>query len=999
MTENIVAMSERRFIETHNFPVEKVNQASAGEKKGGGRPPHWEMVFWWTRKPLAGARAVIAAALLPEGTPVDEFLRITKLSEKTPHRHNPTLLAKYAERFRSAKLLDPFAGFGSIPLEAVRLGIGEVVAVELLPTAYVFLKAVIEHPKWIAEKKMGQKFLEDLKRWGNWIVEQLKNDPDIRELYDEDVAVYIGTWEVKCPHCNRYTPLVGNWWLARVSGRGEEEEESEEEEEEEGARRGAFERLVWMEPVRQNGEVYIRVVDLNRELRRETITARVNARQGVVEAEGRRYAMPRPNIDARKEVATCLLCNNQIGKGSGGWYIKEALRDWNQKLEQYLAGEIDLDALLKAKARPRLLVKVKLTNEDLEFEPATPQDTEKLWKALEKLKRMWGDPDIPVEELWKYTHGTAGQLSIWTWGFDKFYKLFNPRQLLTLVKLVKLIREVGKKVEEERLKQGWDKDGAFKYAEAVTTYLTIAFVNFVDFNSISTYWEVVWGTNKRTMAFRGIAMTWNWIDENPTANITGSITRSLNSITEGLGYLSIAISENPGKVRVLLDDATTLDKLDDEKFDIIVTDPPYRDDVAYAELSDFYFVWLKRALGDVRSVAGVAMLAPRFYPEAFFKEGVEIETQWKEFASKEVSESEGRAKYFGVGNAFAHFKSLLNKSFATMARLLRDDGLLITYYAHTSPEAWEALLEAGWLGAGLRITAAHGIVTESAQRVTARGKTSLDTSIVAVWRKGVSGEALADQIYAEAVKTCAEYADRARRGGLGGADLFVATLGCVLSKFTQYKSIVGVGDLKRQGLERLVSECIYPAAAESIARSLGAYSGGARLSPPSLFYLLVKVLVPRGQRAARRRMDRSSVIIFAIGTRSDIDDLRRLRIVERDRDRFTLLEPPSNGELRSSLEQTLTERGLRPSQPVLRCAVDALHLLEHFAVTLPKDLFMRRYNELKTAHLRHVEEAEALAKVLYTVLPREDREKAALEAFLKALGIATSGELDSYIRQ
>ncbi|MEM4592018.1 MAG: hypothetical protein QW196_01290, partial [Sulfolobales archaeon] len=548
-------------------------------------------------------------------------------------------------------------------------------------------------------------------------------------------------------------------------------------------------------------------------------------------------------------------------------------------------------------------------------------------------------------------------------------------------------------------KEGWSEEDAFRYAEAVTSYLAITICKHADWNSNVSGWQLSYLIAAHTLAMRGIATVWNWGEYNPLSGYRGTFKAMWENAIDSIWYLVTAVSSSPSKFRILLDDATILSSLGNEKFDIIVTDPPYRDDVAYAELSDFYFVWLKRALGDVRSVAGVAVLAPRFYPEAFFKEGVEIETQWKEFASKEVSESEGRARYFGVGNAFAHFKSLLNKSFVTMARLLRDDGLLITYYAHTSPEAWEALLEAGWLGAGLRITAAHGIVTESAQRVTARGKTSLDTSIVAVWRKGVSGEALADQIYAEAVKTCAEYADRARRGGLGGADLFVATLGCVLSKFTQYKSIVGVGDLKRQGLERLVREYIYPAAAESIARSLGAYSGGARLSPPSLFYLLVKVLVPRGQRAARRRMDRSSVIIFAIGTRSDIDDLRRLRIVERDRDRFTLLEPPSNGELRSSLEQTLTERGLRPSQPALRCAVDALHLLEHFAVTLPKDLFMRRYNELKTAHLRHVEEAEALAKVLYTVLPREDREKAALEAFLKALGIAPSGELDSYIRQ
>ncbi len=994
-------VSERRFIETPSFPVDKVNSASAGEKKGGGRPPHWEMVFWWTRKPLAGARAVVAAALLPEGATLSEFLMMTKLSEKTPHRHSPTLLAKYAERIRNAKLLDPFAGFGSIPLEAMRLGVGEVVATELLPTAYVLLKAVLEHPRWIAGKRPGDKFLKDLEKWGNWVVEQLKNDPDIRELYDEDTAVYIGTWEVKCPHCGRYTPLVGNWWLARVSGRGEEEGE-EEEEEEEGVKRGAFKRLAWMEPVRQNGEVLIRVVDLNKELGKREVTAKVNAKQGVVEAVGKRYSVPRSNIDVKRETATCLLCNNPIKKGAEDWYVKEALRDWNQKLEQYLAGEIGLDALLKAKARPRLLVKVRLANKDLEFEPAVPQDTEKLWKALEKLKQIWGDPDIPVEEMTPYGGVTLGDVPLI---FKKWFKLFNPRQLLTLVKLVKLIREAGKRVEEEKLREGWGRENAHKYAEAVTTYLAIALVRYADYNAVTTFWNYggqLPAQVAHALSMRGIAMSWNYGDVSPFVEIsgTGTFYSNLRKITEKvLPYLINAISDSPSRVRVLLDDATTLSRLGGEKFDLIVTDPPYRDDVPYAELSDFYFVWLKRALSDVRSVAGVSVLVPRFYPEAFFKDGVEVETQWREFADKEVSESEGRARHFGVGNAFAHFKSLLNKSFEAMARVLKDDGLLVTYYAHTSPEAWEALLEAGWLNAGLRITAAYSVVTESAQRVTARGKASLDTSIVAVWRKGVSGEALADQVYADAVKVCAEYAERARKGGLGGADLFVAALGCVLSRFTQYRNIVGVGNLRRQGLERLVKEYIYPAAAESIARALGAFSSGARLSPPSLYYLLVKVLVPRGARAARRSMDRSTAILFSIGTRSDVDDLMGLRIVERDGERFTLFEPPSNGELKSSLEQTLAERGLRASQPVPRCAVDALHLLEYYAVALPKDAFLRRYNELKSAYPQYVEEAEALAKVLYAVLPREDRERAALETLLNALGVAPSGGLDSYIRK
>ncbi|MEM2165538.1 MAG: DUF1156 domain-containing protein, partial [Candidatus Bathyarchaeia archaeon] len=123
------------------------------------------------------------------------------------------------------------------------------------------------------------------------------------------------------------------------------------------------------------------------------------------------------------------------------WRVKKALKEWNEKLEKYLTGEIRLEELKQATARPKILVKAKTTNKNLEFEPATQQDNEKLWKALEKLKQMWGDPDIPTEPIAKY----EGR-SIWVmvYGFDKWFKLFNPRQLLTLVKLVKLVREAGR---------------------------------------------------------------------------------------------------------------------------------------------------------------------------------------------------------------------------------------------------------------------------------------------------------------------------------------------------------------------------------------------------------------------------------------------------------------------------------------------------------------------------------------------------------------------------
>ncbi|MEM1636084.1 MAG: DUF1156 domain-containing protein, partial [Thermosphaera sp.] len=595
------------LLESNNFPIEEVNIASAKEK-GPGRPPFWEMVFWWTRKPLASARAVILASLLGEGFDPTRFLRIAYPSyegrgkfSKTPHRFNPSvhlLDENVQERIRSASLLDPFAGFGSIPLEAVRIGVGRVVASELLPSAVVFLRAVLEYPKWASDEGLGDQLVKDVEEWGKRVVEGLRNDPDLKELYDGEAAVYIGSWEVKCPYCGRYTPLIGNWWLARVKG-------------EKG-----FKALAWMTSEKGSDGVEIRVVDLtgSEDLSKAEPITRGNKTVGV-RVNGREYRVGdpalngEPNINARNQDATCLYCHARL-KGNGGkWIVKESLKTWNQNLEKYLKGEATLDELKNSPARPRILVKVKAeaAGKNLAFEPATQQDSEKLWRALEKLKQIWGDPDIPTEPIPEY----EGR-SIWVtaYGFDKWFKLFNPRQLLTLVKLVKLIREAGRRVEEEKLKQGWDKQKAHKYAEAVTTYLAIALCKHADYNSMESGWQLSYLIAAHTLAMRGIAMVWNWGEYCPFSNYSGTFKTMLTrSIGEAIEYLISAVSGSPSRVEVVLDDATVLGRLGDERFDLIVTDPPYRDDVAYAELSDFYYVWLKRALCDSNG----ATLAPRFH--------------------------------------------------------------------------------------------------------------------------------------------------------------------------------------------------------------------------------------------------------------------------------------------------------------------------------------------------------------------------------------------------
>jgi len=266
---------QKRFIESLEFPIGEVNQASSSEK-GPGRPPFWEMVFWWTRKPLIGARAVIAASLLPEDVDAEKFKKMICLDKSSPHRNNPEIPPEWKEFFSGKKLLDPFAGFGNIPLEALRLGLSAT-AVELIPTACLFLKAVLEYPK-----KFGKELVEDVERWGNWITEKLKEDKDLKEIYDDDVAVYIGTWEIKCPWCKRWTPAIGNFWLARVKDS-----------------RKRYTRLAFMKPKLKGDEDAIDIVDLNK-MHTDISGAKVNTKNREILIDGKTYKVPEANIASRK---------------------------------------------------------------------------------------------------------------------------------------------------------------------------------------------------------------------------------------------------------------------------------------------------------------------------------------------------------------------------------------------------------------------------------------------------------------------------------------------------------------------------------------------------------------------------------------------------------------------------------------------------------------------------------------------------------------------------
>jgi putative DNA methylase len=966
---------EKRFIESVNFPFSVISEASEPEK-GPGRPPHWEMVFWWTRKPLISARAIIAGCLLPEKTDRQRFLRSIGINikyrtggkpvfEKTPHRVNPEL------KFKGMRLLDPFAGFGSIPLEGLRLGL-DVTAVELLPTAYVFLKAVLEYPA-----KYGKKLVGDVEKWGNWVTERLKEDPLIKELYDGDVAVYVGSWEVKCPNCGKWTPLVGNWWLARVKGK-------------EG-----YERLAWMEPEKKGGEIAIKVVDLNKKFGDEAVKeARVEGNKVVL--KGKEYRVPESTIEARRELGTCLHCNQpimQVDPETGKHYteVKKLPKEVKEKLRSYVKFALDLynngtgygtsmdlpPWLNEIPARLRLLVKVKQKQGDLEFELCTENDQEKLDFARKEILKTLeaNDVDIPKEGISLYS---VRYLFPILYGMIEWYKLFNPRQLLTIVKLIKLMREAGKQIEQEKVKEGLSKEEAHKYAEAVTTYLAMILLKFVDYSSLMAGWNqsLIMG---HSLSMRGIAMMWNWDEMVPWASWTGTYERNLQTSTNALSYLISATSSH--YLQVSLDDATVLSKVNsDEKFDLIVTDPPYYDDVPYAELSDFYYVWLKRALSDAED----GHLVPRFLPEAFFEKigdnWVEVSTQWEKYALSEISLNPPRlGSNASYEDGVKHFQNLLKSSFINMASRLNENGLLVTYYAHTNPDAWKALLEAGWEAASLRVTNAFPLTTESAQSVVKRGKLSMDTSIVVVWRKGCEGSIEASELYAEMVEKASDRARELLDLGIIGRDLIIGTLAAALATATRYREVRVMGKIDTS---TLVDKYVYPATYLGLAK---AFARKADLkesvkTPEGMFYLIVKSTLAG---AKKKILESTDARIFSIGTSLDLNSaLKDLKLLKAEKESgakvakaksLRLLEPVSKEG--SKLTEFLEVREIGVTDPKIRCSVDALHLLEYWAVRYAREEFRRRLDELKAKYPVQVEDALSMARIMARVLPSEDMEK------------------------
>ncbi|RLE74001.1 MAG: hypothetical protein DRJ56_08280, partial [Thermoprotei archaeon] len=548
------------------FPTERVSNESLRER-GARFPPLFYLHLWWARRPLIGCRATIAsAAVRVEGRPDEELVReferavglLLPKGARPAYNYQPDL-SWIASRsnVREARLLDLFAGGGSIPFEALRLGFREVVAVEYNPVAYVVLKATLEYPL-----RYGERLVRDVERWARWLLEEARRR--LAKYYPPHPkgrpTNYIWV-RVFRSRDGTLVPALANPILSK-----EEDPDSD--------MISGYAMKVRYEGKRPRIEVF-------------------------------KYLCRRKRDRIKKDIeglkATCSNFKGGLLECPDGTTLslsemraqyKRCMRSWE---EEGAYGR-----------HPAVLAAVKL--EDGSFVKPTPEMVKAAREAEEDLRRAWSE--LVEEDLVPVECVPRGEKNgtLLTWGMDKYYKLFNARQLLSHATIVRLIKEAYERICSEVEDE--------EYAKAVATYLALAHGKLLDYNSVLTRWDP-YGAGSINHTFDRHAYTFgrDFGEGDLVTPVKGLLDWALFSntgVVAALRRIVELLRGVEGEVRVVLGDAADPSLyVELGEFDYVVTDPPYYSNVQYCELSDFFYVWLKRSIGHLYPEAFSTKLTPK----------------------------------------------------------------------------------------------------------------------------------------------------------------------------------------------------------------------------------------------------------------------------------------------------------------------------------------------------------------------------------------------------
>jgi putative DNA methylase len=386
---------------------------------------------------------------------------------------------------------------------------------------------------------------------------------------------------------------------------------------------------------------------------------------------------------------------------------------------------------------------------------------------------------VPNEPLPDY--GVLG-FRVQPYGLLKWSDLFTSRQLLSLMTFVKWVRLA----HQEIVSQGYEEE----FGKAISTYLGILCDRLADYNSSITHWHNSRELIGNTFARQALPMVWDFAEINPLGNASGNAVGALSWILQFIRQEAV----ETGKFGILQRSSAMSISIESNSLDAVITDPPYFDSVPYADLSDYFYVWLKRSIGHL-------------YPEHFSSQL----TPKKNEAIMEPSRHGGDKK-----KAAQAYQDMMHKAFCEANRVLKPNGMMVVVYAHKTTSGWSTLIDS-LRRAGFTITEAWPLDTEMGSRLRGQNSAALASSIFLIARKrpnppapfsvrewgedllpsprrgGVGGEVFIGDYAMDVRPELAEIVrDRVKTlmaEGVTGADLVIACIGAGLRAYTQYDRV------------------------------------------------------------------------------------------------------------------------------------------------------------------------------------------------------------------
>lgn len=773
MTTTDDAPIRKKLIEV-SIPLEDINAESAREKSiRHGHPS--TLHLWWARRPLAAARAVLFAQLVddpssdPDLTEEQQKVERERLHGiirrlvKWENVNNETLLREAHEEILKSTggnppaILDPFAGGGTIPLEAQRLGL-EAHASDLNPVAVLINKALIEIPPKFAgqppafpgaaDTKLGAwpratGLAEDVRRYGTWMRDQAKER--IGHLYPDATVVdektekkttatsiaWIWARTVTCPNpaCGIEMPLVRSWWLGKKKGK---------------------EAYVVPTVVDDAGAPGGRRVEFS--IGHDKARGPSSAADGTVGRQG----------------AICVACESAVELK----YIRAEGRA-HRMSERLIA--------VVAEGNRRRIYLAPTAEHISAAEIESPKSAP--GGKLADNPRDFKTPN---------------------YGMTTFSDLFTNRQLVALTTLSDLVGEAREKILKDAVTAGLPAGarladgggGAEAYADAVSTYLGIGVSKATDYHNALCAWRSDPKNEGvgHLFARQAIPMVWDYCEGNPLSSSSGNIRDQFTWIAKVIDMVPTKAIAEAAQA-----DAAT------RRYDsfVVSTDPPYYDNIGYSDLSDFFYVWLRRSLRDVQPALFASMLVP--------KAEELVANPYRHHGA------EGAEKFFEEG-----FERVFQRARAAAS----DDFPITVFYAFKQSEleqegitstGWATILE-GMIREGWAITATWPMRTEMGNRMIASGKNALASSIVLVLRPRheTAGQTTRRGFLAALRRELPQALEKLRQGAIAPVDLTQATIGPGMAVFSSYTRVVenDGSDMKVKAALRLINQALDEVLAE-----------------------------------------------------------------------------------------------------------------------------------------------------------------------------------------